>query len=155
VDELRTVQGMTTAEEAAKIKDSAERATEKARQDRLRAIATRGEPPTEHERLTLVKGIGERTAELLAESGYKRVEDVVREDDDRFALRTGFGIKKARSIKQSVLSFAGSEKQILLAAREEAKRAAAEAEGPILSRPPPPAEEVDAGWSNSGGDAAT
>jgi N utilization substance protein A len=104
----------------------------------------------------LVRGIGERTAELLEESGYKRVEDVVREDDDRFALRTGFGIKKARTIKQAVLSYAGSERQILQSAREEAKKAAApaDAQEPILSRPPPPAEEVDAGWGG-GGDATT
>ena len=86
--------------------------------------SSRTEPLTERERLLFVRGIGERTLTLLEEAGYKSVEDVLREDEDRLAIRSGLGIKKARAIKQGARDFVESEQKVLEAARADARRAA-------------------------------
>ena len=65
-----------------------------------------------------VRGIGERTVQLLEESGYKTVEDVLREDEDRLALRSGLGIKKGRSIKQAAKELLDSEHKVAELARK-------------------------------------
>ena len=61
---------------------------------------------------------------LLEEAGYKTVEDLLREDEDRLAIRTGLGIKKARAIKQGAREFMESEQKVLEAARADARRVA-------------------------------
>jgi N utilization substance protein A len=78
--------------------------------------------------LLFIRGVGQRTVQLLEEAGYRTVEDVLREDIDRLAIRTGLGIKKARLIKQGAQYFVESEQKVLEAARLEARRTAAEAE---------------------------
>ena len=72
-----------------------------------------------------IRGIGDRTVGLLEEAGYKTVEDVLREDEDRLAIRTGLGIKKARLIKQGAKTFVDTEQKVLEQARAEANKAAA------------------------------
>ena len=98
--ELAAIPGLGGAEVAAKIRQSAETTMETLRQERIHAASTRTEPLTEKERLLFIRGIGERTIQLLEDAGYKTVEDILREDEDKLAIKTGLGIKKARAIKQ-------------------------------------------------------
>ena len=84
------------------------------------------EPLSDREKLLFVRGVGERTLQLLDEAGYKSVEDVLREDEDKLAIKTGLGIKKARAIKQGAEHFLSSESKVIESARREAARAAKE-----------------------------
>jgi len=125
--ELSAIPGLGNAETVAEIQKAAEQTMEDLRQARIRALATRAEPITERERLLFIRGIGERTIELLAEAGYRTIDDLAAETDiDRLALNTGLGIRKARQIMDGVRTFLESETQIL-AEIEEASRRAAEA----------------------------
>jgi N utilization substance protein A len=99
---------------------------ERLRQQRIQAASSRVEALTERERLLFVRGIGERTIQLLDEAGYKSVEDLHREDEDKLAIKTGLGIKKARAIKQGAEHFLSSESKVIEQARREAARAAKE-----------------------------
>ncbi|MEZ4295338.1 MAG: transcription termination factor NusA [Polyangiaceae bacterium] len=128
VEELAAIPGLGGSDVADRIKAQAEATMERLRQERIRAAATRTEPLTERERLMFIRGVGDRTVGLLEEAGYKTVEDVLREDEDRLAIRTGLGIKKARAIKQGAKTFVDTEQKVLEQARAEVKRAAAAAE---------------------------
>ncbi len=127
-DELGAIPGLGGQDVASQIKQSAEETMERLRQGRIRAAAQRTEPLTDRERLLFIRGVGQRTVQLLEEAGYRTVEDVLREDIDRLAIRTGLGIKKARLIKQGAQYFVDSEQKVLEAARLDARRTAAEAE---------------------------
>ena len=119
--ELASVPGITSPEFAQKIKEDAEATMERLRQERIKAASSRVEPLTERERLLFVRGVGERTVTLLEEAGYKSVEDVRREDEDKLAIKTGLGIKKARALKAGVEHFLGSEWREIESARKAAK----------------------------------
>jgi N utilization substance protein A len=127
IEELAAIPGLGGADVAEKIKAQAESTMERLRQERIRTASSRLEPLTERERVLFIRGIGERTIVLLEEAGYRSVEELLREDEDRLAIRTGLGIKKARAIKQGARDFMGSEQKVLEAARASA-RSAAEAE---------------------------
>src|SRR5437016_3910848 len=105
-EELAAIPGIGSVDAATKLKESAEATMERLRQERIHAAAQKTEPLTDKERLLFVRGVGERTNQLLEEAGYKSVDDVLREDEDKLAIRTGFGIKKARAIKQGAQHFA-------------------------------------------------
>jgi transcription termination/antitermination protein NusA len=124
--ELAAIPGLGGAEAAQRIKDAAEATMERLRQQRIQAASSRVEPLTERERLLFVRGIGERTIQLLDEAGYKSVEDLHREDEDKLAIKTGLGIKKARAIKQGAEHFLSSESKVIEQARREAARVAKE-----------------------------
>ncbi|MGA9522462.1 MAG: transcription termination factor NusA [Myxococcaceae bacterium] len=87
---------------------------------------------TQQERLARVRGVGEKTIEQFAASGYLTVEDIANEKDiQKLGEVPGLGIKKARQVKSAAESY-------LL---EEAKlRAELNAERGIRT-PPPPATE--------------
>ena len=74
-----------------------------------------------------IRGVGERTVQLLEDAGYKTVEDILREDEEKLAIKTGLGIKKARAIKQGAEHFLSSESKVIEAARREAAARAREA----------------------------
>jgi transcription termination/antitermination protein NusA len=170
-DELAAITGVDTPEQAGKIRESAETTMERLRQERITKAAQKTEPLTDRERLLFVRGVGERTIQLLEEAGYKSVNDVLKEDDDKLAIRTGLGQKKARAIKQGVAHFVQNEQQLLEAARAEARKAGAAAakaaseaakvepaadaaekakgkagEGQPNGEAKPDASDVDAGW---------
>jgi N utilization substance protein A len=126
LEELGGIPGLGGAEAAQRIKEAAETTMERLRQQRIQAASSRIEPLTERERLLFVRGIGERTIQLLEEAGYKSVEDIHREDEDKLAIKTGLGIKKARAIKQGAEHFLASESKVIEAARREAARLAKE-----------------------------
>jgi N utilization substance protein A len=124
--ELAAIPGLGGADAATKIKGSAETTMERLRQERITAASSRIEPLTERERMLFVRGVGERTIQLLEEAGYRGVEDIRREDEDKLAIKTGLGIKKARAIKQGAEHFLSSESKVIEAARREAVKAAKE-----------------------------
>jgi N utilization substance protein A len=122
VEELAAIQGVGNQETAGKLKESAEATMERLRQERIQAASQKTEPLTDRERLLFVRGVGERTIQLLEEAGFKSVDDVLREDEDKLAIKTGLGIKKARAIKQGAQSFLENEHKVLEHARAEAKK---------------------------------
>lgn len=112
--ELAAIPGIGGLEAVSEIQKAADQAMEEQRQARIRELVQRKEPITERERLLFVRGIGERTIELLSEAGYQTLEALVAENDiDRLALNTGLGIRKARQIIQGIQQFLGSEEKIL------------------------------------------
>jgi N utilization substance protein A len=116
--EFAGIPGLGGPEAAERIKAAAEVAMEQLRQRRIINASNRTEPLTERERLLFVRGVGERTIELLDTAGYRRVEDIYNEiDEDRLAIRTGLGLKKARQIKQGARDFIESEMKVIEAAR--------------------------------------
>src|SRR5215470_7600118 len=124
--ELIAIPGIGNADAAARIRTNAETTMERLRQERIRAASSRTEPLTERERLLFIRGVGERTVQLLEDAGYKSVEDILREDEDKLAIKTGLGIKKARAIKHGAEHFLSSEAKVIEAARKEAKARAAQ-----------------------------
>src|SRR5271166_2507371 len=127
--ELATMPGLS-AEIAARVHTSAETTMERLRQERIRAASSRTEPLTERERLLFIRGVGERTVQLLEDAGYRAVEDILREEEDKLAIKTGLGIKKARAIKHGAEHFLGNESKVIEAARREAIAKAREASQP-------------------------
>ena len=123
VEELVAVPGLGNAEAAERIKTEADQTMERLRRERITAAGQRTEALSERDRLTFIRGVGERTVVLLEEAGYKSPEDIAREDEDRMAIRTGLGIKKVRAIKQGLKEFLATESKVL----DEARRAFAAA----------------------------
>jgi N utilization substance protein A len=123
-EELAAIPGLGGAEAANRIKQCAEETMERLRQQRIKEASQRTEPLTERDRLMFVRGVGQRIVTLLEEAGYRTVEDVLREDIDRLAIRSGLGIKKARLIKQGAQFFIESEQKVLEAARRDARKVA-------------------------------
>ena len=109
--ELASIPGLGGAEIATRIRTSAEATMERLRQDRIQAASSRTEPLTERERLLFIRGVGERTVQLLEDAGYRTVEDILREEEDKLAIKTGLGIKKARAIKQGAEHFLSERRE--------------------------------------------
>ena len=121
VEELAAIPGLGGQEVATRIKVSAEETMEQMRQQRIREASSCTEPLSDRDRLMFLRGVGQRTVTLLEDAGYRTVEDILREDIDRLAIRSGLGIKKARQIRQGAQYFVESEQKVLEQARQEAK----------------------------------
>ncbi len=117
--ELAAIPGLGGAELATRIRGEAEAIMETNRQERIREASTRTEPLTERERMLFVRGVGERTVQLLEEAGYRRVEDLRNEEEDKLAIKTGLGLRKARAIKLGVDVFLTSESKVIEDARQK------------------------------------
>ncbi|MEA2747212.1 MAG: transcription termination/antitermination protein NusA, partial [Myxococcales bacterium] len=115
-------------ENAAMIREAAESTMEKLRQERITAASSKTEALTDAEKLLFVRGVGERTVQLLADAGYRSVEEIMREDEDKLAIKTGLGIKKARALKQGAEQFLQNEWRQIDAARKSAAATAAAAQ---------------------------
>jgi len=126
VEELRGITGLTEGDAAADVKNQAASTMERLRDERLRSIATRDEPPTERERLLCVEGLGARTLTLLDDGGYKSLAAVAKEDEDRLGIRTGIGLKKAAAIKRAAQDFMDVEQELYAKARLAAEAASGE-----------------------------
>ena len=122
--EIGGIQGVGP-ENAAAIREAAETTMEKLRQERITAASSKVEPLTDAEKLLFVRGVGERTVQLLADAGYRSVDEIMREDEDKLAIKTGLGIKKARALKQGAEQFVQNEWRQIDAARKTAAAAAA------------------------------
>jgi N utilization substance protein A len=154
VEELAGIQGISDTDHASRIKEQAASTMERLRNERIRELATRDEPPAERERLLCVRGLGARTLTLLEDGGYKSLASVVKEDADRLGIRTGLGLKKAAAVKRAAEEFARIEPQLYAAARAavEAERAAApsSAEENGASEPGATIEEEDTNSKSEG-----
>lgn len=122
-EEIASIQGVG-AENATTIRGAAERTMETLRQERIDAASTQTEPLTDKEKLLFIRGVGERTVQLLEDAGYRSVEDILREDEDKLAIKTGLGIKKARALKQGAEHFLATEWKQIDAARKAAAQTA-------------------------------
>lgn len=117
--ELGGIQGVGQ-DNAGKIREAAESTMERLRLERMQQASSKTEPLTEKEKLLFVRGVGERTVQLLEDAGYRNVEDIMREDEDKLAIKTGLGIKKARALKQGAEYFLQNEWKQIDAARKSA-----------------------------------
>ncbi len=122
--ELAGIPGVGTVEAAQRLKADTDGTLEILRTERVEAAKNSLEPLEPRARLLLVKNIGDRTATLLDEAGYKTIEDVAREDEDKLAQKAGLGLAKAKIIKQAASQFLASEWKPIEEAR---KRVAAQA----------------------------
>jgi N utilization substance protein A len=122
VDELVTIPGVGTPDEAQALKTAAETSMERLRRERIQRALSQSEALTDRDKLRFVRGVGQRTLQLLEENGYKTVTDLAREDADRLAIRTGLGIKKARQVQQGAIYFINNESAEIEAARAELAR---------------------------------
>ncbi len=118
-EELAGIQGVG-AEHAKTIRGAAETTMERLRQERIQQASSRVEPLTDKEKLLFVRGVGERTVQLLEDAGYRSIEDILREDEDKLAIKSGLGIKKARALKQGAEQFLQNEWKQIDAARRAA-----------------------------------
>jgi N utilization substance protein A len=82
---------------------------EQLRKDRIRAVVEKDESVTDKDKLLLVPGVGDRTVQILEESNYRGIDDVLREEDERLAARTGLGLKRARALKVAIVTFQKDE----------------------------------------------
>ncbi len=117
VEDLVAIQGVGTEERAESLKQAALQSMERQRLQRLKDLMDRAEPATEREKLRLIQHVGAHTVQLLEDSNYRSVDDLVREDPDRLALRTGLGIRKARAIQEAAVLFSQNEAQELALSR--------------------------------------
>ena len=69
------------------------------------------------ERPVCTRGIGDRLIEALEQQGYRTPEDLVKETEDKLAVKSGLGIKKARAIRQGAQQYLELEQRV----RAEAK----------------------------------
>ncbi len=132
-EELAGIPGLGGAENAERIKTSAESAMEELRQRRIREASARTEPLTEKERLLFVRGVGEHTIGLLKQAKVETVEQLRGANEDGLVRETGLGLKKVRQIKASAAQFLDSELKVIEDARSalrdsQAASAPAEAE---------------------------
>jgi N utilization substance protein A len=117
VEELVTIDGVANPAEAQALRERAASTMERLRNERIAAAKTSLEPPTERDILRLVRGVGVRTQQLLEEGGYRGIQDVVREDPDRLAIRSGLSHKKARAVQAAAREFIEGEAKEIDAAR--------------------------------------
>jgi N utilization substance protein A len=122
-EEIGSIQGVGP-ENAQKIRAAAETTMETLRQERIKNASAKSEPLTDKEKLLFVRGVGERTVQLLEDAGYRSVEDIMKEDEDKLAIKTGLGIKKARALKQGGEYFLANEWKQIDAARKAAAASA-------------------------------
>lgn len=117
VEELVTIDGIANAEAGQALRDGAAATMERLRNERIAEAKTSLEPPTERDILRLVRGVGVRTQQFLEEGGYRGIQDVVREDPDRLAIRSGLSHKKARAVQAAAREFMEGEAKEIDAAR--------------------------------------
>jgi N utilization substance protein A len=145
-DVLAQIPGMDPAKIAAmqekaasqKDLDATELARMEAEREQKRLIEESRHPDelSQDERFARVRGVGEKTIDMLKKGGYLTVEDIARETDlKRLGDVDGIGIKKARQIK------AAAENYLLEEQRKRAELDAQKAGGaaPLAAPVAPPA----------------
>jgi len=118
-EELTAIPGLGTADAAAGIREAAITKMEQLRRDRIQAVVEKTESVTDKDKLLLVPGVGDRTVQILEESNYRGIDDVLREEDERLAARTGLGLKRARALKLAIVTFQKDEWPGIDAQRKE------------------------------------
>jgi N utilization substance protein A len=118
VEELVTIDGVSDQAEAQALRERAAETMERLRRERINLAKTSPEAPTDRDILRLVPGIGVRTQQLLEEGGYRGLNDVVREDPDRLAIKSGLSHRKARAIQAAAREFIDGEAKDIETARK-------------------------------------
>jgi len=116
-EELAGIQGIG-ADNAGRIRSAAEQTLERLRQDRIAQACSKTDALTDSDKLLFVRGVGERTAQMLADAGYRTVDDLMREDEEKLAIKTGLGSKKAKALKSAAEQFIQHEWRQIDAARK-------------------------------------
>jgi N utilization substance protein A len=116
-EELSGIPGVGTVEHAGSVRDAAERALDEQRLTRVREVLAQGAALGARDRMLLVRGIGDKLIEPLEQQGYRTPEDLVKETEDKLAVKSGLGIKKARAIRQGAQQYLELEQRV----RAEAK----------------------------------
>jgi N utilization substance protein A len=111
-EELTGIPGLGGLEAAERIRQAAEVALETQRDAHIRTVLDSGKNLTPRDRLLLVRGVSDKTAEVLEQNGYKTVEAILAEAEDKLAVKTGLGIKKARAIRQGAQTFVDAEQRV-------------------------------------------
>ncbi len=117
VEELAAVVGLEKPDAAERARAGAAEAVEATRLAQIEAFKTNAEPPTDKERLALLRGIGSTTVDALIEAGFGSPEAVAREDEGRLAQRAGLPQRKAASLKEAAERFLSTEWKEIEAAR--------------------------------------
>jgi N utilization substance protein A len=106
--EVSKIPAMQEAAKSRMIDDAVELARLEEERERARQAEMRRHPDelSQQERLLRVRGVGEKTIEQLAASGYLSVEDIANERDiQKLGDVPGLGIKKARQVKSAAESY--------------------------------------------------
>ncbi len=134
--ELASVPGVSE-ETVAALRLAAAEGLEALRKERLEAMATLTEMPSERDKLLLVGGVNAKAADQLEQGGYTSVVAVADETDaDKLAIKTGLGSQRARAIQKAAAAFISNEwpgvegrlQASVAAAQAEAARLEAEAQ---------------------------
>jgi transcription termination/antitermination protein NusA len=104
-EELAAIEGVGSVDDAVVLSRSAADTMERLRAERYHALRVRRDPPSEKELVRLVPGVGLRTLQFLEEGGFRTLRDIVREDPDRLAIRSGLSNKKARLVQAAAADF--------------------------------------------------
>lgn len=139
--QLAAIPNLGGVEAAEKIINAAKQIVEQRRKERIREAARKTEPLSQRERMLFIPGVGERTVELLQQKGYDTVESIADEDVDRFAIKTGLGLKKAKALISGARQFLSSEKSILEEMKNESSGA-----GKEIVRDREKIEKIDDNW---------
>jgi N utilization substance protein A len=82
-------------------------------QHRLAEARRHPDELSQAERMARVRGVGEKTIEQLAVSGYRTVEDIANEKDlAKLGEVPGVGIKKARQLKSAAENYLVEEAKL-------------------------------------------
>ncbi len=111
-EEVAGIPGIASVDAAQNIRVAADATLDKQRDEQLKTRLADGKTFTSRERLMLTRGVTDRTAEALEQNGYKTPEDILKEAEDKLALKTGFGIKKARAIRQGAQALIDAETRV-------------------------------------------
>ena len=147
-DELLTIDGITDAEHAERVRAEAAEAMETHRIERIAAAKTRVEMLSEREHMMLARGVTSRIVDALESAGYRSAQDVVRETDvDRLAIRTGLGNQKAQEVREGISEYLDGEME---AVRESQRAARAEHQAKLEAEAAARAEEEAAAAAAAG-----
>ena len=111
-EELAGIPGLGGVESGERIREAAGTTLETLRDEHLRQLTSDGKALTPRDRLLLCRGVSDKTAELLEQHGYKTPEAILAEGEDKLAVKTGLGIKKARALNQGAQQFIDAEQRV-------------------------------------------
>lgn len=110
VEELAAIDGVGGVEAARKLRERADSAMERLRQERLAGAASGETLLADKDWLSLVEGVTPRMVEQLHSAGYRTLESVASETDiDKLAIRSGLGARKAQELLDAVGRFLQTE----------------------------------------------
>jgi transcription termination/antitermination protein NusA len=101
-DDLATIPGIGDASVASSIRRAAEQAMERMRHTRVDEAIAKEVPLTPTERMLLVRGLDTRMVAVLEEAGYRSLDEIAKESEERLGGKTGFGARKAKIILAAV-----------------------------------------------------